>query len=94
MSVICVAGDTNACTPIAQLVATDEDVRVETANSRWSHEGDSDQDGQEIHSCPEDDYHNNCEDQESPSGADEEKEGDEVDIITLSDHGPATKDLP
>ena len=50
---------------------------------------DSNQDRQQVHNYREVGGHEDEGDKETPSGAEEENEGDEVDTTMLGDYGPA-----
>ena len=68
---------------------------VRTKNpERSSHGGDSDQDKQEILDHQEGDDHNYDEDEKCASGADEEKEGDDLNTTMLGDCYPAIASSP
>ena len=52
------------------------------------------QDRQEIPKYQDGDDHNDKEDKETPGGANEEKEEDEVETVMLNRSAPATESLP
>ena len=60
----------------------------------FSHRGDSNQNGQEVHSCQEGNDPNGNKDDDSPSGANEEKEKDEVANVVLGSCMPMAECLP
>ena len=68
---------------------------IRTANPQsLLHVGNGDQHRQKVHNHFEGDVHEDEKFEESPSGADEEKKGDDADTTMLGDYEPAIASPP